>query len=136
MQDTTFRSKFRELINPNQPNNRQRRSISEATPSTLLALELYIYLETYTGLQPAVICCIIYDIMDAVDWEMLAMLEEARDFRIPNVYEAEDDVEEEDMWVRIRFLPDHSISEGFESLLRRLEDMDFFVADIFHLQQG
>ena len=132
---TTYRSLFRDNISNNRY-KRQYRSTHEANSPTILALELYIYLVTYTMLTHEDVCVIIHLIMEEVDWEMLAILDEARDLRVPNIYDEEDDVEEEDLWTRIRGLPDNRITDSFNELMHRFDAMGFFVMDVLRTQIG
>jgi hypothetical protein len=134
-QITSYRSAFRYNIT-NDGCKQQHRSIHEVTPPTLLALELYIYLITYTQLIHDDVCVIIHLIMHEVDWGMLAILDEARDLRVPNIYSEEDDVEEEDLWTRIRGLPDDRIMDSFNGLMYRLDAMGFSVTGILRKQMG
>jgi hypothetical protein len=74
--------------------------------------------------------------MREVDWEMLAMIDEARDLRVPNIYDEEDNVEEEDMWTRIRGLPDDRITDSFNGLMERLDAMGLSVTGVLRTQIG
>jgi hypothetical protein len=134
-QITPYRSAFRDNITKG-GYKRQHLSIHEVAPPTLLALELYIYLITYTMLDHDDVCAIIHLVMQEVDWELLAMLDEARDLRVPNIYDAEDDVEEEDLWTRIRGLPDDRITDSFSGLMHRLDAMGFSVTGVLRTQIG
>lgn len=88
-------------------------------------MELYIFLTTYTTLAHGDICNILTYYMSEIDWEMLAMIDEARDLRVPNTYDAEDGTEEDDMWTAIRFIAPERISESFGGLIQRLKNMGF-----------
>jgi hypothetical protein len=134
-QTTSYRSAFREIIT-NDRYKRQQLSTHEVAPPTLLALELYIYLVTYTALSHDDVCVIIHLIMQEVDWEMMAILDEARDLRVPNIYDEEDDVDEEDLWTRIRGLPDDRITDSFNDLVYRLDAMGFSVTGVLRKQIG
>lgn len=131
----SYRSPFRENIT-NDRDKRHHLSIHEVVPPTLLALELYIYLITFTKLIHDDVCVIIHLIMQEVDWELLAKLDEARDLRVPNIYDEEDDVEEEDLWTRIRGLPDDRITDSFNELMQRLDAMGFSVTGVLRTQIG
>jgi hypothetical protein len=131
---TSYRSIFRDNVT-NDSYKRQHRSIHEVASPTLLALELYIYLVTYTPLNHEDACVIIHLIMQEVDWEMMAMLDEARDLRVRNIYD-EDDIEEEDLWTRIRGLPDDRITGSFNDLMYRLNAMGFSVTGVLRTQMG
>jgi hypothetical protein len=134
-QHATYRSIFREYIKSGNVKRKQR-SIREVAPATLLTLELYIYLITYTPMTHDDVCAIIFHIMREVDWGMLAMLDEARDLGVPNIYDAEDNIEEEDLWFRIRGLPDDQITSSFNDLMHRLDAMGFSVTGVLCPQMG
>ncbi len=74
--------------------------------------------------------------MEQVDWEMLAILDEARDLRVPNIYDEEDNVEEEDLWTQIRGLPEDRITSSFDGLMHRLDAIGFSVTGILRRQVG
>jgi hypothetical protein len=131
----SYRSIFRDY-STNDYFKRRHRATREAAPASLLALELYIYLFTYTPLTHDDVCATIFHIMQEVDWEMLAILDETRDLRVPNIYDAEDNVEEEDLWFRIRGLPDDRITSSFNDLMHRLDAPGFSVTGVPRPQMG
>lgn len=131
----TYRSIFRDYSTSDRYKCQQR-SIREIDPAILLALELYIYLIIYTLLTRDDVCITIFLIFQNVDWEMLAIFDEARDPRVPNIYDEEDNVEQEDLWFQIRGLPDERITSSFNDLMYRLDDMGFSVVGILRPQMG
>lgn len=65
-------------------------------------------------------CELLESVIPDVEWESLAEMEEHRNTQMVNIYEAEDDLEEEDLWTIVSMLPDASIAGRFEELVGRL----------------
>lgn len=65
-------------------------------------------------------CELLESIILDIDWQALAETDEHRNTRMVNIYDAEDDLEEEDLWTIVSMLPDASIAGRFEELVARL----------------
>jgi hypothetical protein len=102
------------------PMKKQRRNQGLPSTSTLLALELYIFVTEYSAMTHDTACELLESVIPDIDWESLAETEEHRNSRMVNIYEAEDDIEEEDLWTIVCMLPDASIAGRFEELVGRL----------------